>query len=480
LTHVDDCDINRTPKSYIKQEDAMDQKGKQIPVMECSLSYSLSDQSGQVTASGEARARVDEESLAISPEAGEALFFSLRDILEISEADYKIHLPLSSREGLTLFNVGYQYQDLLRNISQLRNEMLLKDILMNEKLRKSGVQAEFVYFDETGKEKQRGKCEPRLYETGIVLMPEKGELTRIPYSDISEFRGEDYTFTMTSEFGEKLILSKMASQFDPFRKILSDSINQLALRVQSWLKELLPEADPTIIRKAARFMREGRAAKRSDIESLSSELWKRLEMRLEVAGLKEEYGFLKSLSQQEKICIGFKRGLLGDLAEDYIWFLIPIYSTNSQEPGNAVAMEAASEDGSGKATYFFRIVSRKDYPALKSIQDMHREVDNFIKVINRCMLAINFRREPIYLSDERLADPQYTRYKFAIQKLQALQTLRSLFIGRVIHSSLEQWKQDVADLLKFNVTTLDDSARWAKAMAGPEAIDDIAKPDAGP
>jgi hypothetical protein len=350
-------------------------------------------------------------------------------------------------------------------------------MLMNEKLRKSGVQAEFVYFDETGKEKQRGKCEPRLYETGIVLMPEKGELTRIPYSDILEISGEDYTFTMTSEFGEKLILSKMGSQFDSFRKIISDSINGLALKVQSSLKELFPEADPTIIRKAARFMREGKAARRSDIESLSPELWKRLERQLEVAGLNEEYGFLKSLSQQEEICIGFKRGLLGDLAGDYIWFLIPIYSTSPQGPGNAVVMEAASEDGGGKATYFFRIVSRKDYPALKNIQDMHREVDNFIKVINRCMLAINFRREPIYLSDEKLADPQYTRYRFAIQKLPALQTLRSIFIGRVIHSSPEQWKQDVADLLKFNVTTLDDSVRWAKVSTGPETIDDVTKQD---
>ena len=63
----------------------MDQKSKQVPGMECSLSYSLGDQSGQVRASGQARARVDEESLAILPEAGETLFFSLRDILDISE-----------------------------------------------------------------------------------------------------------------------------------------------------------------------------------------------------------------------------------------------------------------------------------------------------------------------------------------------------------------------------------------------------------
>jgi len=95
------------------------------------------------------------------------------------------------------------------------------------------------------------------------------------------------------------------------------------------------------------------------------------------------------------------------------------------------------------------------------------------------MLTTNFRREPIYLSDEKLIEPQYTRYRFAIQKLSALQTLRRLFIGRVIHSSLEQWKQDVAELLKFNVTTLDDSVRWAKAATSIEAIDDVAKPGPG-
>ena len=457
----------------------MEQKGKQVPGMECPLSYSFSDRSGQVKAGGQAKARVDEESLTILPEAGETLFFSLRDILDISDVDYRMRLTLSSKEDLALFNVGYQYQDLLRNISQLRNEMLLKDMLMNEKLKKSGVQAEYIYYDETGKEKQRGKCEPRLYETGLVLMPEKGELTRIPYSDISEWRGEDYIVTITSESGEKIVLSKMASQFDPFRKVLSDSMNQLSLRVQSWLKELLPEANPSVIREAARFMKEGKAARRSDIESLSPELWKRLEMRLEAAGLNEEYGFLKSLSQQDRICIGFKRGLMGDLTGDYIWFLIPVYSANSQEPGNAVAMEAASEDGGGKATYFFRIVSRKDYAALKSIQDMHKEADSFIKGINRCMLATNFRREPIYLSDEKLADPRYTRYRFAIQKLPALQTLRRLFIGRVIHSSPEQWKQDVAELLKFNVATQDDSVRWAKATTDIEAADDAEKPEPG-
>ncbi|MGB9693591.1 MAG: hypothetical protein ACPLYF_01970 [Fervidobacterium sp.] len=446
----------------------MNEENKQIIIMECSASYSLSDETGQITAKGDVHVKLEEENISLLPKFGEPLFFSLRDILEIFEDDYKIHLTLTSKEKLTIFNVGYKYEDFLRVLSRLLNEIILKDMLMHETLKKSGVEAELIYFDENGKELLRGKCEPRLYETGLVMIPEKGELVRIPYSDILEIRDEDFTLAITTDFGEKFVFSKMGRQFDPFTKTFSGLMNELSLKVQSSLKELLPKADPSVIRRAARFMKEGKAAKRSDLESISPELWVELEKKLEAAGIKEEYDFLKSLAQKEKMCIGLKRGLLGDLTGEYIWFLIPIYSTNPMQPGNAVAMEAISGEGGGKATYFFRIVGRKDYHNFKNIEELHREVDNFIKRINRCMLAINFRREPIYLPDERLEEPQYQKYKFTIAKIPALRELRQLFIGRVIHSSSEQWKQDVMDLLKFNVSTQDDNVRWKKGAAYDE------------
>ena len=430
--------------------------------MKYSLSYLLSGDNGQELTSGVAQARLEEEVLSILPEFGEAFIFSLRDILEVSQANYKIHLHLTSKEKLTLFDLGYSYEDFLRVLSRLRNQLLLKDMLMHETVRKTGTQAEFVYFDETGKQLQKGNCEPQLYETGVVVIPEKGEIVRIPYSDLSEIREEDFTLVINTESGEKIVFSKMGRQFDPFKKTLSDLMNELTLKVQSCFKELLPKADPSVIRRAARFMKEGKAARRSDIESISPELWKELEKKLGTVGIEEEYGFLKSLAQQEKLCIGLKRGLLGDLTGEYLWFLIPIYGMNPEEPGNAVAMEAASAEDGGKATYFFRIVSRKDYQNFKNVEDLHREVENFIKRTNRCMLAINFRREPIYLPDERLEEPQYQKYKFAIAKIPALRELRELFVGRVIHSSPEQWKQDVMDLLKFNISTQNDNLKWSK------------------
>lgn len=87
------------------------------------MGYSLSDESRQKTVSGDAQARLDEDNISILPKFGEALFFSLRDILEIFEDDYKIHLTLTSKEKLTIFNLGYKYEDFLRVLSRLRNEI---------------------------------------------------------------------------------------------------------------------------------------------------------------------------------------------------------------------------------------------------------------------------------------------------------------------------------------------------------------------
>jgi hypothetical protein len=153
---------------------------------------------------------------------------------------------------------------------------------------------------------------------------------------------------------------------------------------------------------------------------------------------------------------------MGELTGDYIWFLVPIFSANQTQPGNAIAMEATSTEGSGRATYFFEIVSRASYASAKTIEDLQKETDLAIRRINRCMSIINFRREPIYLPEDRLASPENIKYRYAVAKIPALQELRGLFVGRVAHYSPEQWQRDVLDLLKFNVENPDD-IKWQKS-----------------
>lgn len=428
--------------------------------MECSLSYSLREIDDEEIESGdEAQGKLYEESFIIKPELGESMVFPYRDIVELSVGNYVIHLKLTSNEKMTLFNLGYHYEDFLREFNKFRNDIILKDMLIDEPPRKA-VKCHFVHSREKGEEQHEDECELRVHETSIVVIPEKREIFRVPYSYITRIQEDDYKLVVSTDFGEKITFSMMGNQFDSMKKAFSTMINELSQKTQNHLKDLLPEASPSVIRRSARFMKEGKAAKRSDIESISPNLWNQLENKLSTIEIKQEYNFLKSISQQEKLCIGLKRGLMGDLTGEYIWFLMPIYSIDPQKPGNAVAMEATIGEGGGKATYFFRLVSRKEYPNYKNLEDLHSEADHFIKKINRCMLEINFRREPIYLPDERLKEPRYEKYRFAVQRLPSLRKLRYLFIGRVSHVSFEQWKKDVLDLLRFNVATQDDNLKW--------------------
>lgn len=52
--------------------------------------------------------------------------------------------------------------------------------------------------------------------------------------------------------------------------------------------------------------------------------------------------------------------------------------------------------------------------------------------------------------------------KLVIVRIPALRELQQLFIGRVIHRTPEQWKEDVKSLLKFNVVSNDDTIKWKR------------------
>ena len=433
-------------------------------MMEYSLGYRLIDSDGnEFEGSEEAKARLIDESLQIEPTFGETLSVPYRDMLEISGSDYRIRVFLNSGDTLTLLNLGYLYEDFLREFSGLRNAIILKDMLVQEKPIRAGIEAVFSCIGENGEEKLSGESELRFYETAVVIVPEMGEIVRIPHSYIQGIREDNYTLIVETEFGDEIRLSMMGASYNSVKNALNKMMHELIAKSQATLKQLLPAANPMVIRKAALIMREGKAARRVDIESISGDLWKELESKLSSLGVKEEYDYLKSLSQEEKICIGFKRDLMGELTGEYVWFMIPIYGTDPHKPGNAVAMEAASEEGGGKATYFFRIVGRKEYPGYRDIRDLHNVYEELLKTINKCMLEINFRREPIYLPDESLKDPRYARYRYAVDRMPSLRTLRRLFIGRVSHRTREQWREDVTDLLKFNIEVTDDDLKWMKS-----------------
>jgi hypothetical protein len=410
---------------------------------------------------------LNKESFSVLPESGGTYLFAYREAIEALPEDYKLILVLGGEQELQISQLGYQYEDFIKAFIRLRNEMLLKDLLFQETLKKSGFEAVFVSLNKLELEEQKGTAEFKFYQTSLVILPEKGELIRIPFSDILETKTDNFQIEIKTENGDKIVISMLGEKFDLFKDTLRDCLNELTINVQNFIKGLYPEIDFATLNKLTELMKEGRAVSNMDIKTISVEFSVRLEANLMKTEAKEEYQFLKEIGEQEQIHLGFKKGLMGSLTGDYLWFLIPIYSQDKSKPGNTIAFEAIGEKETGRATYFFRILGREEYKNA-SKEQIDSQIDNIISQINRGLVSINFRREPIYLSEEKLAEPEYVKYKFSIAKIPEIKLMRDLFIGRVSHRDDEQWQQDVKDLLVFNINSNNNTDKWIN----PTIIDD--------
>lgn len=486
-------------------------------------------------AEGEAIITVNTEELIIVQQFKDPYVIKLIDVLEINPADYKLILFLSPNGKLIITELGYEFENFTRILKDARNEILAKYLLMDEKVIRKNIKSEYAVYEADGKVLDSGNCNVTIYETGISILPENGKLIRTAYCEIVDINEGDYKIVISNEEGQKIELSKMGYEYDSFKKALSDTLNTLDMFAQNLVMELDPCADTLTVRNIARLLRDGRAAMKKDIERYSFQVWKSLEKKIEKAGAAAEYNYLKSLSYGDKVAIGLKQGLMGELSGDYIWFLIPISSKNPKNPGNAIAMEAipieknkkeeavkasstatqdmskivkdmqknmaanlevtkemfksiggslqtvesetakkkakqgidqndnennadnennvdnentgSKEESAGKATYLFKISDKADYSDPENTKNLGSEVDLLIKKINKAMISINFRREPIYIKEDDLYDPKNAKYKFAIAKIPELGELRKRFIGRAIHLNMQSWKSSIEKLL---------------------------------
>ena len=442
------------------QEASVVDETDQQPVMEASCSVTMTDsQGGQVTAEG-ARVLLDQDRFSVAGVSPAAVSAAYRDALTLQAADYSVALTLSSGEALTISKLGYLYDDVARMFVAHRNEQILADMLGAESLLDDGARGQYTMWQD-GAESASGACEVRVYETGLVVLPDTADVVRIPLSDLGRVWTADYALNVTVCDGGQLMFARLGTRLDPLAKSLTRAMDALSLKVQELFAQAAPGVDSLTLRRAADIMREGRAARRADIEAISPALWEGLEARLANAGAAETYAYLKRIGDASRIAVGLKRGLMGDRTGEYLWFLTPVFSADSKMPGNAVVMEAYAlgDEPKAYATYVFRLMPRASYAGGVGEAELTAAADSAIETINRSMIETNFRREPIYLADEKLLDPRYLRYWFAVQRLPGLRWLREHFVGRAIHSSPEEWQAAVEALLAFNVSTADDSAR---------------------
>lgn len=426
-----------------------------------SITYETKDPQGKTLGSNEGKARLDERTLTFQPTLGKSREIPYFEIMEIIEGDYKITLKLGLGEEVVMTQLGYEYENFLNNLYRLRGELLLRYMLMDEGCIATNIEANYQYVESNGC-RQEGACEVRVYESAVVVLPEKADPIRIPLCYLKSSLREGYAYSLSADVGEELTLSQMGEKTDFFERSLSNALAGVETRSQGLLSALKLGVDPAVVRRAAMLLRDGKAASCEEMQTISIQLWKGLEEKLRVVGIGDEYDYLKALSNPGEIRIGIKRGLMGDRTGEYVWFMAPIYSSDPNLPGNAVVLEAASDEASGRATYLFRIMDRRDYKTGVLKAQLEDRVGSFLHLVNRCLIEINFRREPIYLTEERLMEPEYERYLYAAKRLAGLRVLRDNFIGRIAHSSQEKWRSEISAILKFNTESVNNLEKWEK------------------
>jgi hypothetical protein len=427
--------------------------------MDSTAVYTITGGRSGPAAKGEGNISITGDAVLLRPSTGAARSFPFRDVRAIESSDYRLVLSITDGTRLELSSLGHRYEDVVREVHRARNELVMKDLLMGESLRKQGVKGELRPF--RGAE---GTCEVRLYDTALIIMPLRHPLLQVRFSDIEGIEAADHQLRIALSSGEQLTLAMLGRELDPLWQGIADGMAELEEATQAAIKDAYPAVDQETLTAASRLLKEGRAARRQDIEAIAPELWKGLEAKVGAMGLAEEYGHLMTLGRKDMARIGIKRSLSSEEGE-YIWFMAPILGTN----GNAVAMEATSAGDTGRATYFFRVAPPGAYSKLNEDQQWE-EAERCMDVLAYGLREVNFRRQPIYLRDEQLQQPAYSRYRFSVLLIPELRDLRARFIGRVAHTSKEEWTAKIGDLLAFNSKAKDDGAKWSagEELADPE------------
>jgi hypothetical protein len=298
---------------------------------------------------------------------------------------------------------------------------------------------------------------------------------RLADVDCIEFDPGLYTVTIVSG-NERVVVSKLAKRTDAFTTTLTKAHQQLREHSASALRKLFPFLDAGRLVRLQSVMPEGRSVRLSSLSAIHPGIPEAFAARAAGPNLKPYLDVLRVGMVPDALMAGFKfvrkeagapeeetetaaevaQAATGDDAAEamdagdealFCWFFMPMaLAADAKRHANAVAWEAGT--GTGRATYFFRIAPAEQAGILADPARAPMAVDAAVAELTRGLALVNFRREPVYLPDAALDEQlRYRRYAIGRRRLPSLRALRSAYLGRAIHSSMETWSAQVQAIL---------------------------------
>jgi hypothetical protein len=431
------------------------------------------------------------ETLTVTPSSGPPLALDLGDIDLFLPGEYELNLTLYTGKRILLKQFGKTFQNLCHDLLETYRQRLLQCLLLEDL-------EEIARFDgavrlESPARTFASPAELRLYKSNLAVLPTEAIGLQWRFADIDAVSFDETTWTVTAQSGaQRLAISKLAKRTDEFRERLSTALNELAQQGAETVHGMFPFLTPDQFQQAAALMKEGCAAPITKLRAIHPQTEQALITNVVDARLKPYFDALMAHVPEGNYYTGFK--LLretedqpekdeetpageaqrngsettvagaGDAAETAAepagetdaegegppilhWFFLPLAAKPGVKlPDNLVAWEATSR--SGRATYFFRLVPPELAGQLQDASKRAQLIETAIHQLNRAIVLLNFRREPIYLPDDSLLlQPRFRRYAIACRKLPELVRLRASFLGRAIHTTPAAWQKQFESYL---------------------------------
>ncbi|HEY6968282.1 MAG TPA: hypothetical protein VJA94_03690 [Candidatus Angelobacter sp.] len=422
---------------------------------------------GSVAQEGSCDAQFDTETFTLTPESGAPMAFDLGDLDAVAAADWEIRLPLYTGNTILLRQLGKSYETVAHDLLDAYRDRVLKCMLLEDLEELARYQGTFTLGSRSG------PAEIRLFKSNIAVLPTASQSFQWRLADVDSVRFDSNAWEVVLQAGtEQLKLTKLAKRTEEFVSKVREAISKLTAQSAQSLHAIFPFLNPSQLQATAAVLREGQSASVARLAGINPKIPAALTTNAVDKDLKPYYDDLVARNGNGMLYAGFKlirpedkdaaattkdngadgdadpadddlsgaHDADGDAPETLYWFFFPI-------PGNVVAWESSSR--SGRATYFFRLVDAAQAAQLRDPSQGPVLIDSAIHRLNRVLGMLNFRRRPIYLSDDALdMDPKYHRYAIAARRLPEVREVRASFLGRAIHSSHEAWQDQVKGILE--------------------------------
>ncbi|MDR0782912.1 MAG: hypothetical protein LBE83_04040 [Propionibacteriaceae bacterium] len=364
---------------------------------------------------GPARLSVSADGLALTT-ASQRVLIPYAHLTAFTRQGYALQITTDD-ERYTCSGFGALLEPFILELTTVYNQAVLKGLFVGGE---PSLVAEGDFRYQEADRGAQGRAILQVYDNCLCILPPDDQARRVPFVFVSDLVKGNFELTLVLASGERYTLARLGANTDPFETCIRGKLHTLQQNALDAIQRLDARLDPSQLTAIAHLMPHGVAAPIGALAAISPAYVGALEHLIGDSSAAEEYLALKQICDPDQICVGIRPGF--DQPNEALWFIAP----SSTKP--VAAVEWATSEDEAAATFIY---------------SLQGDQATFVAKINQAMEAIAFRREVITIAEEKLRDLANAEYYLAIRRTRAVQLLRSALTGRVIHSSLQTWTNQI-------------------------------------